>query len=40
MTAAVGAPTLRLARRAVGPWALAGLPPGDVRIETVEPRML
>ena len=31
MTAAVGLPTLRLVRWAVGPWTLADLPPGAVR---------
>jgi 23S rRNA pseudouridine2457 synthase len=31
MTAAVGFPTLRLVRHAVGPWALDGLAPGEVR---------
>ncbi len=31
MTAAVGHPTLRLIRYAIGPWNLAGLPPGAVR---------
>jgi 23S rRNA pseudouridine2457 synthase len=31
MTAAVGFPTLRLIRWAVGPWTLAGLPPGEWR---------
>lgn len=31
MTAAVGLPTLRLIRRAVGPWTLDGLPPGAWR---------
>ncbi len=31
MTAAVGLPTLRLIRWAVGPWTLDGLPPGAVR---------
>jgi 23S rRNA pseudouridine2457 synthase len=31
MTAAVGHPTLRLVRWAVGPWTLAGLPPGTSR---------
>ena len=31
MTAAVGLPTLRLVRWAVGPWTLEGLPPGTVR---------
>ena len=31
MTAAVGHPTLRLVRRAVGPWSLEGLEPGQWR---------
>ena len=31
MTAAVGLPTLRLIRHAVGPWALDGLKPGESR---------
>ena len=31
MTAAVGLPTLRLIRWAVGPWSLAGLAPGEGR---------
>jgi 23S rRNA pseudouridine2457 synthase len=31
MTAAVGLPTLRLVRYAIGPWTLAGLPPGQWR---------
>jgi 23S rRNA pseudouridine2457 synthase len=31
MTAAVGMPTLRLIRCAIGPWALAGLAPGEMR---------
>ncbi len=31
MTAAVGLPTLRLIRYSVGPWALAGLQPGEFR---------
>jgi 23S rRNA pseudouridine2457 synthase len=31
MTAAVGLPTLRLIRCAIGPWTLAGLAPGAVR---------
>lgn len=31
MTAAVGFPTLRLVRHAVGPWELDGLAPGEVR---------
>jgi len=40
MTAAVGLPTLRLVRWAVGPWTLAGLAPGSSRTEDVDPRML
>jgi len=35
MTAAVGHPTLRLIRIAIGPWALAGLRPGEWRMEAV-----
>jgi 23S rRNA pseudouridine2457 synthase len=35
MTAAVGLPTLRLVRCAVGPWSIAGLAPGDWRRERV-----
>ena len=31
MTAAVGLPTLRLIRCAIGPWTLNGLGPGEVR---------
>ncbi|MEX2495650.1 MAG: pseudouridine synthase [Woeseia sp.] len=31
MTAAVGLPTLRLVRHAVGPWTLSGLAPGALR---------
>ncbi len=31
MTAAVGNPTLRLIRTAIGPWSLAGLQPGEWR---------
>ena len=31
MTAAVGLPTLRLIRSAIGPWTIAGLAPGDSR---------
>lgn len=31
MTAAVGLPTLRLIRHAVGPWSLDGLQPGETR---------
>ncbi len=40
MTAAVGLPTLRLVRWAVGPWTLAGLRPGASRTEDVGPRVL
>jgi 23S rRNA pseudouridine2457 synthase len=32
MTAAVGLPTLRLIRTAIGPWRVAGLAPGEYRI--------
>jgi len=39
MTAAVGLPTLRLIRWAVGPWTLAGLAPGEWR-EAGVPRVL
>ena len=35
MTAAVGLPTLRLLRTAIGDWTLAGLAPGAWRAETV-----
>ncbi|GGO76929.1 hypothetical protein GCM10011348_05300 [Marinobacterium nitratireducens] len=35
MTAAVGYPTLRLIRTAIGPWSLAGLGPGEYRMEEV-----
>lgn len=35
MTAAVGYPTLRLIRVAIGPWRLAGLKPGEWRKERV-----
>ncbi len=35
MTAAVGHPTLRLVRVAIGPWQLKGLSPGQSRTETV-----
>ena len=31
MTAAAGLPTLRLVRRAVGPWTVEGLGPGQWR---------
>jgi 23S rRNA pseudouridine2457 synthase len=40
MTAAVGLPTLRLIRRAVGPWTLDGLAPGAWRREAVAPGVL
>lgn len=36
MTAAVGFPTLRLIRYAVGPWTLAGLAPGQWREEDAQ----
>jgi 23S rRNA pseudouridine2457 synthase len=36
MTAAVGLPTLRLVRWAVGPWTVEGLAPGQWRRETAE----
>jgi 23S rRNA pseudouridine2457 synthase len=32
MTAAVGLPTLRLIRYSIGPWSLAGLPPGNHKL--------
>ncbi len=32
MTAAVGLPTLRLIRAAIGPWTVAGLAPGHTRV--------
>ncbi len=35
MTAAVGLPTLRLVRWAIGDWCLAGLQPGESRLEQV-----
>lgn len=37
MTAKVGLPTLRLVRWAVGDWTLAGLQPGERRMEMVPP---
>ncbi len=35
MTAAIGLPTLRLIRAAIGPWSLSGLQPGELREEQV-----
>jgi 23S rRNA pseudouridine2457 synthase len=40
MTAAVGLPTLRLIRYAVGPWTLAGLAPGAWRRESAPRHVL
>ena len=40
MTAAVGLPTLRLIRYAIGPWTLDGLAPGQSRREAVDERVL
>jgi len=40
MTAAVGLPTLRLIRYAVGPWTLDGLAPGAWRRESANARVL
>ena len=40
MTAAVGLPTLRLVRHAVGPWTLDGLPPGAWCEQRVDARVL
>jgi 23S rRNA pseudouridine2457 synthase len=40
MTAAVGLPTLRLVRVAVGPWTLGALAPGQWREEAVDARVL
>ena len=40
MTAAVGLPTLRLIRYAVGPWTLEGIAPGTWREDSVRSRML
>jgi 23S rRNA pseudouridine2457 synthase len=40
MTASVGLPTLRLIRRAVGPWTLDGLAPGAWRRESATLRVL
>lgn len=36
MTAAIGFPTLRLVRVAIGPWRIDGLAPGEWRIEPAE----
>lgn len=40
MTAAVGLPTLRLVRVAVGPWSLGSLAPGEWREEVLDARVL
>jgi len=40
MTAAVGLPTLRLVRYAVGPWTIDGLAPGAYRRQPVDARVL
>jgi len=40
MTAAVGLPTLRLVRWAVGPWTLQGIAPGAWRDAVITPAML
>ena len=40
MTAAVGLPTLRLIRWAVGPWTLDGIATGAARTETLSPHVL
>ena len=40
MTAAVGLPTLRLIRYAVGPWTIEGIVPGTWREDFAEPRVL
>ncbi len=37
MTAAVGFPTLRLIRCAIGPWRLEDLPPGEYRVFKTKP---
>lgn len=37
MTAAVGLPTLRLIRYQIGPWTIAGLPPGEWRESDTKP---
>ena len=40
MTAAVGLPTLRLVRHAIGPWTIEGLAPGQARRQAVDTRVL
>ena len=40
MTAAVGLPTLRLIRWAIGPWTINGLPPGAARSEATPTRVV
>jgi len=40
MTAAVGLPTLRLIRWAIGPWTIEGLPPGVARSEAAPTRVV
>jgi len=40
MTAAVGYPTLRLVRAAIGPWSIGSLQPGESCIETVPESLL
>jgi 23S rRNA pseudouridine2457 synthase len=40
MTAAVGLPTLRLIRHAVGPWSIDRLEPGQWRRQPVDARVL
>ena len=40
MTAAVGLPTLRLIRYAVGPWTIEGIAPGTWRNDSARPRVL
>ncbi len=40
MTAAVGLPTLRLIRHAVGPWTIEGIAPGTWREDFARPRVL
>lgn len=40
MTAAVGYPTLRLIRSAIGPWSIGSMLPGQSRIEPVQDELL